>query len=398
MRIGLFTNNYRPLANGLATSVETFAEAFRRAGHRVTVVAPRYKGLPDAEPEILRVPGFRAPTHHAYILPISRWPGVTRAVAALDLDIFHAQHPFLLGAAAGRWARRLGRPLVFSYHTHYGRYAHYVPGPSRLVARLAVSRALAFASRADLVIAPTTAVARELRARGLHAPLEVIPTGVTLPPVLAETDRQGSVRALGLCQGSPLCLSVGRLAREKNQAFLLSAFASILTHLPTARLVLVGEGDDRLRLERLVRDLGLARKVDFTGAVPHELVGAYYHAADLFLFPSTSETQGLVILEALASGLPVVAVESDAAGELLRNGEGGTIAPEDPAAFADRVVTLWEQSERRQAMGRGGRRVAAGYAPDALAARMLELYQELIRIRRTLPLRRQPLHSRDAKA
>ncbi|HSB82113.1 MAG TPA: glycosyltransferase, partial [Candidatus Methylomirabilis sp.] len=249
MHIGLFTNNYRPLANGLATSVETFARAFRRAGHRVTVVAPRYGALPGGEPDILRVPGFRAPTHHAYILPLSRWPGVASAVARLDLDIFHAQHPFLLGAAAGRWARHLGRPLVFTYHTRYECYAHYVPGPSRLVVRLAVGRALAFANRSDLVIAPTTAVARELRARGLHAPLEVIPTGVTVPPIMAEADRQASRRTLGLCRGDPLCLSVGRLAREKNQAFLLSAFARILTQLPTARLVLVGEGDDRLRLE-----------------------------------------------------------------------------------------------------------------------------------------------------
>lgn len=397
MRIGLFTNNYRPLANGLATSVETFAQAFRRAGHAVTVVAPRYGQAPEAEPDVLRVPGWRAPTHHAYVLPMSVWPGTARAVAALDLDVFHAQHPFLLGAAAGRWARRLGRPLVFTYHTRYDLYAHYVPGPSGLVARLAVRRALAFADRADLVIAPAAALARELRARGLRTPVEVIPTGVALPPPLAAAERHTLRRGLGLDSGCPLCLSVGRLAREKNQAFLLSAFALILKDLPAARLVFAGEGDDRRRLERMAIDLGIGGRTHFVGVVPHERVGAYYQAADLFLFSSTSETQGLVVLEALAAALPVVAVTSEAAMELLQDGAGVTTAAGDPAAFAGQTVRLWTQPERRHALACAGRRVATGYAPDALAGRMLGLYQELVRTRRRIACRCEPLRSGEAK-
>ena len=308
MRIGLFTNNYRPLVNGLATSVETFAQAFRRAGHAVTVVAPRYPGVPDCEEGVLRVPGLRAPTHHAYVLPMAWWPGVARAVAALRLDVFHAQHPLLLGRAAAGWARRAKRPLLFTYHTHYDRYAHYVPGPSRLVARLAIRQAAAFAGRADLVIAPGPAVVRSLRAQGVETRIAIVPTGVPLVVNLAEPSRMACRRALGLDDGSPLCLAVGRLAKEKNQAFLLSTFTRILRDLPTARLVLVGEGDDRPRLERLAHTLSIRGRVRFVGVVPHEAVGDYYQAADLFLFPSTSETQGIVVLEALAAGLPVVAV------------------------------------------------------------------------------------------
>ena len=170
MRIGLFTNNYRPLANGLVTSIDTFAQAFRSAGHQVTIVAPRYDNKPSDPDTVLRVPGFRAPTHHAYVLPIPWWPGIRQTVANLDLDVYHAQHPFLLGAAAARWAHRANRPLVFTYHTRYDRYAHYVPGPSRIVATMALRRALAFAQRADSVIAPTPSVARDLcSARGADA-------------------------------------------------------------------------------------------------------------------------------------------------------------------------------------------------------------------------------------
>ena len=173
MRIGLFTNNYRPLVNGLASAVAGTAQALRRAGHRVVVVAPRYAGA-AAEPDCLRVPGLRAPTHHAYVLPSPWSPAVARAVADLGLDVYHAQHPFLLGAAAARWARRAGRPLVFTYHTHYERYGHYCPGLARLAGRLALRRALRFAGRADLVVAPTPGVAARLRARGLRTPIALV--------------------------------------------------------------------------------------------------------------------------------------------------------------------------------------------------------------------------------
>ncbi len=377
MRIGLFTNNYRPLVNGLATSVETFAQAFRRAGHAVTVVAPRYPGGPVREEGVLRVPGLRAPTHHAYILPMSGWPGVGRAVAALQLDVFHAQHPLLLGAAAARWARRANRPLVFTYHTHYDRYAHYVPGPSRLVAWLAIRQAAAFANRADLVVAPGRAVARRLRAQGVQTRIAIVPTGVPLTATSAEAPRIALRQLLGLVECGPLCLAVGRLAKEKNQAFLLSAFARILQNLPGARLVFVGEGDDRPRLERLAHTLGIRGHVCFVGAVSHNVVSSYYQAADLFLFPSTSETQGIVVLEALAAGLPVVAVASEAATELLGEYQGSVLTPEDPECFARSVVGLWDEPERRQAMAEAGRRIAARYAPDACAATLLGLYEEV---------------------
>lgn len=385
MRIGLFTNNYRPLVNGLATSVETFARAFRRAGHEVTVVAPCYPGASDREPGVLRVPGVRAPTHHAYVLPIPRWPGTSRRVGELGLDVYHAQHPLLLGAAAARWARRAGRPLVFSYHTRYERYAHYVPGPARLVGELAVRQALAFAGRAELVIAPAPAVARDLRARGLCTRLEVVPTGVPLPAAYGEEVRRAWRARLALGFEGPLCLSVGRLAPEKNLAFLLAALARLRRTLPAVRLLLVGDGDDRARLERLAQKIGLAEAVRFVGAVAHDAVGGYYLAADLFLFPSTSETQGLVALEALAAGLPVVAVRSEAATDLLTDGETGILTAEDPAAFARAAAELWRQPETRRAMAAAGRRVAAGYDPDRAAARLLALYRELLDARARQP-------------
>jgi len=378
VRIGLFTNNYRPLVNGLASAVAGTAQALRRAGHRVVVVAPRYAGA-AAEPDCLRVPGLRAPTHHAYVLPSPWSPAVARAVADLGLDVYHAQHPFLLGAAAARWARRAGRPLVFTYHTHYERYGHYCPGLARLAGRLALRRALRFAGRADLVVAPTPGVAARLRARGLRTPIAVIPTGVPLPPACPEEGWRARRAALELPAERPLCLSVGRLAPEKNQAFLLAAFARVAAALPDARLVLAGDGDDRPRLARLADRLGLAGRVRFLGAVPPERLAGYHQAADLFLFPSTSETQGLALLEAMAAGLPVVAVRSDAAQDLLGEDRGGVLAPEDADRYAAAVIALWRAPEWRRRAAHAARERAADYAPERCAAALLACYQDLLR-------------------
>jgi glycosyltransferase involved in cell wall biosynthesis len=319
------------------------------------------------------------------------------AVLARDLDVYHAQHPYLLGSAAERWARETGRPLVFTYHTRYERYAHYIPGPARLIARLAIQRALRFAELADLVIAPTPSVARELATRRIRTPVEVIPTGVPITPPSIDTARGACRAALGLGVGSPLCLSIGRLAREKNQAFLLYAFSRMIRELPAALLVLVGDGDDRARLTRLADDLGIRPRVHFVGSVPHERIADYTSAADLFLFPSTSETQGLAALEALAGGLPVVAVTSEAAADLLTDESAGVLCPEDPATFAGCVLTLWANPERRRAMTAAARRVAAQYAPEAAAARLLSLYQDLCRLRCSAAVHARPLGSREAR-
>jgi glycosyltransferase involved in cell wall biosynthesis len=191
---------------------------------------------------------------------------------------------------------------------------------------------------------------------------------------------------------------VGRLAKEKNLAFLLHAFRHLLRALPAARLVLVGDGDEGLALERLARDLGVRSSVRFVGAVPRERVGEYARVADLFLFPSTSETQGLAALEALAAAVPVVAVASEAATDLLQGESAGVLCPEDPEAFADAVATLWAAPERRLAMAAAGRRVAARFTPEASAATLLDRYGDLLRARRLAPAATRPDALRSTEA
>src|SRR5439155_1841459 len=180
MRVALFTNNYLPFRGGVTTAVETLRRGLERLRHRAWVFAPASRPAVTDPPWVFRYPSIPAPTYpgFALALPFSRrLHGTARALAP---DIVHAQHPFLLGPAARRLARRHGRPLVFTYHTRYEKYAHYVPLRRPLVEALAVRLSTRFAARADAVIAPSAVIRDELLARGVRRPIAVVPTGVDL--------------------------------------------------------------------------------------------------------------------------------------------------------------------------------------------------------------------------
>jgi glycosyltransferase involved in cell wall biosynthesis len=375
VRVGLFTCNYRPLLNGLATAVGTYERGLRRLGHEVVVVAPRYPGQPEDAGGVIRLPALRVPTHHRYALPLAWGPGVRRRLAGLELDVYHAQHPFLVGPLALREARRRGRPLVFTYHTLYERYGHYVPGFARAAGRLALRRSLAFANRADLVIAPSPFLARRLRRLAVRRPIAVVPTGVELPP-LPRAGREALRARLALAQDAVLVLGVGRLAPEKGFDLLLRAFARAAAGRSDLRLAVVGEGDEAARLRRTAGWLGLGAAVTWAGGQPREALAAWYAAADLLAFPSRSEAQGLVLLEAMGHGLPVVAVRSAAAADFVADGTEGWLTPPTAEGLGAGIVALAGDPARRARLGEAARRRAERYPAQATAERLVALYRE----------------------
>src|SRR5712664_2008390 len=226
MRVGLFTNNYLPFRGGVTTAVETLREGLDALGHRAWVFAPApARALPEPA-FVFRYPSVPAPTYPGFALPLPLSPRLARTARQLQLEIFHAQHPFLLGPAARRLARAEGRPIVFTYHTRYEKYAHYVPLPERLVASIAVRLACRFAGAADLVVAPSARIAESLSGQGVRAKIAVVPTGVPLD-LFRPGDRGAARRRLGLVEDAPLCLYVGRLDREKNVERVIEAFGSV---------------------------------------------------------------------------------------------------------------------------------------------------------------------------
>jgi 1,2-diacylglycerol 3-alpha-glucosyltransferase len=359
VRVALFTNNYLPFCGGVTISVETLRRGLTARGHEPWVFAPRFPGATDTDPRIVRYPSLPAATYPEFAVAVPFSRRIARHARALAFDVFHAHHPFLLGPAARRLARRGRRPLVFTYHTRYEKYAHYVPVRRRVVETAAVWLSARFAARADVVIAPSAVVRDELRTRGVEVPIAVVPTGVDLD-AFAPGDRRAARRTLGLSFDDPLVLYVGRLDREKSVERVLLAFDRIASTVPAARLALVGRGMEADRLARFARRLGAGSRILFAGGRPHDTLPAWYRAADLFLFASETETQGLVLAEAAACGLPAVAVSAPGCDEVIRDGETGLLTKGDPTALAEASIGLLLDAERRTTMGRWAREIALG--------------------------------------
>jgi 1,2-diacylglycerol 3-alpha-glucosyltransferase len=362
------------MLGGVPTAVDAIQRDLVRLGHEVVIVAPRMTGSAPESAGVMRVPAVPAPTYPDFALPLPATPAVRRRLQALDLDVYHAHHPFLLGGTARRLAREAGRPLVFTYHTLYDKYAHYVPLPRQVTARWAIRWSAAYANSADLVIVPSEAMVHRLRAQGVHRPVAVLPTGVDLERY-RPGDRQAARKALALPPDDPVLLYVGRLDREKNLGFLLDSIARI--PIPALRVVLVGRGTQEGCLRQSLAARRLGGQIEFRGGTRPDALPPYYQAADLFVFASTTETQGLAVLEAMASGLPVVAVRATGVEEAVVDGVAGLLVPEDPAAFAEAVREILSDRDLAAKLGAGGREAARRFAAPVLAGRLVEAYRRV---------------------
>jgi 1,2-diacylglycerol 3-alpha-glucosyltransferase len=360
------------MLGGVPTAVETIRRGLEALGHDVVVVAPRMPGTLDEGGRVLRVPAIPAPTYPDFALPLPLGPALARRLRALDLDVVHAHHPFLLGASARRLARAWSRPFVFTYHTLYERYAHYVPLPHAMVARRALRWSVGFADTADLVLAPSDFVARRLQSHGVRRPVEVLPTGIDLER-FRPGDQADARPALGLDRADRVLLYVGRLDREKNLEFLLDAAARVGS--PRARLLLVGRGTQATALRRVASARGLGERVEFRGGVPPDDLPRYYRAADVFVFASTTETQGLAVLEAMACGLPVVAVRASGVEEVVGEGVSGLLVPEDTTAFAGAVTQVLGDPHLGAKLAHGAREAASPFGSAPLVRRLVAAYR-----------------------
>ena len=357
MKVALFTNNYLPFRGGVTTSVETLRRGLEARGHEAWVFAPRFPGAVDTCARVVRYPSLPAATYPEFSLAVPWSRAVSARVRAARFDVFHAHHPFLLGPLARRLARRERRPLVFTYHTRYDKYAHYVPLPRRLVAAAAVGISTRFSARADAVIAPSALVRDELAARGVRTPMAVVPTGVDLAH-FAPGDGVTARRALGLDADDRVLLYVGRLDREKSVGRILAAFERVAGTVPRARLVLAGHGTEADALRRQARAVPTGDRITFLGVRPHDALVECYRAADLFVFASETETQGLVLAEAAACGVPAVTVSGPGCDEVVRDGETGVLTKPDSASLAEAAIGLLLDPERRARMAARARAVA----------------------------------------
>lgn len=382
MRVLFLSDVYYPRVNGVSTSIRSFRTDLAACGIETLLVAPRY--LPDtpaAEPGgVLRIGSSRVPGD-----PEDRrmhWRGLTRTLDAFGrgrFSLVHVHTPFLAHYAGARYAQRAGIPCIATCHTFFEEYLHhYVPLLPRTVGR-ALARAVMLAQCRSMnaVIAPTEPMRAALCDYGVDRPVHVVPTGLP-PECFVPGDGARFRRTARIPAERPLLLYVGRVAHEKNIEFLLRAFVLVRSRLPAAMLAIAGEGPAREPLQALAGRLGLRDDVRFIGYLDRErsLLDCYA-AADVFVFASRTETQGLVLLEAMAQGAPVVALAALGTRAILTRGCGAIAAEDRIEAFADAVLCVLSDASLHERLAAEGRAHAQRWSSRAAAERLAALYRSL---------------------
>jgi len=344
MRIGIFTNNYIPIISGVTESIESFRKELEARGHEIYIFAPRFPGHKDDNPNVFRYPSINYKYKTPFPIAITLGKGALKKAKELKLDVIHSQHPFNVGQDALKIARKLDLPILFTNHCRYDIYTHFIPlVPQKLLKWYVKTTAVNYANKCNAVISPTQSIKEMLIEWGMRTRIEVIPTGTNIEKF--KNAKSGKVREeLGIGRDKTLLMTISRLAEEKNVDFLIRSFAGMDNE--NLHLMIVGGGHYKEALEKLATDLGVRDKTTFTGAIPHQDIPKYFKASDIFVYASLSETQGIMITEAMASGLPVVAVKAPGAMDLIESGVDGILSPEIEEAFIARVNLLIHDPEK----------------------------------------------------
>jgi 1,2-diacylglycerol 3-alpha-glucosyltransferase len=371
LRVGFFTEVYRPVVNGVVASVDALAQGLRDRGHEVYCFTPWVPGYEESDGPVFRMPSLPLPARTPYrlTLPLVSRRNLNRVIKRLS--VIHVHSPFVTGWMGLRYARRYGMPLVYTYHTLLEEYAHYVPFDTAATRYAASQLTRGFANLADAVVVPTGAMAAHLRDVGVTVPVHVVLTGIDLARFGAGRRDAALRERIGGGSGR-LLLVVSRLAQEKNVHVLIQALAR--SGQSDLRLVVAGDGPERPSLEALSRKLDVADRTVFLGEVPHSQLPDLYASADAFVFASTTETQGLVQAEALAAGALVIAADAPTNRDVL--GGAGRLVPSEPEAFARAFAAVPlepDPAERDRA-----RQAAERFSIANQAERTIDIYRALV--------------------
>lgn len=380
MNIVMFTNTFSPHIGGVAHSVAWLADSLRNAGHGVLVIAPEFPGCAENEQGVVRVPAVQNFRGSDFSVPFPPTRSLDETITAFAPDLIHSHHPFLLGDTALRVSALLNLPIVYTYHTRYELYGHYVAQNAPVLQRLVLSLALGYCDLCDAVIAPSRSMAEFLIEHGVKTPTEVIPTGIEVGRFDGGNGHSARA-AVGIPDDAFVLGHVGRLAPEKNLDYLADAMSRFLTLDAKAHVLIVGEGPMRKRIKASFANRDLAGRVHLPGALEGDHLADMYAAMDVFAFSSHSETQGLVLAEAMAAGVPVIALDAFGAREVVRDGLNGRLLPSDASAVQFAQAVHWfssRGSKERRKLREASRRTSKLFTRDKATRRMQELYGSLL--------------------
>lgn len=380
-RVGLFTDVYFPNPNGVSTSVYLLLKELRRMGHEAWVIAPWIPEAPQDEDWVMRVRSVDYPFYEGHRVAL---PSYGQLPVPAGFEIVHTHTPLTLGVWGMQYATRQGIPHVSTFHTNYEKYAHYIPGLAVLdrYTHVVPRLARAFYNRADLVITPTQSIRQLVESYEIERPTRIIPTGINTEVMEQAPEIESPWPA-----GTRRLLTVGRLGEEKSMDVVLKAFAKIASSC-NAYLVHLGEGPKLASLQSLAAELGVGERVKFLGPIAYHKIGGYYRLAELFLFASETETQGLVLWEAQVMGVPVVAVGADGTLDGVENEiDGFLVPPGDYMALAERALWLLTDEKKRKVFAENARVFAMARGAECIAEEIVSAYDEAGAMQRAEPRR-----------
>ncbi len=383
----MLSDVYFPRINGVSTSLASFRAQLQQLGHRVTLVVPAYPGLgahpgPDPhDPNLIRIPSrYLVVDPEDRILKPRLIRRSLREAGIERADLIHVHTPFVAHYAGLKLARDWQVPVIETYHTFFEEYLqHYLPWlPARWLRGLARRISRAQCNAVDRVIAPSTALHQALLGYGIKTPIVRLPTGID-PQAWSGGDGHLFRAERGIAPGREMLVHVSRIAFEKNIGFLLQMLQHLRERRPGVLLLIAGEGPARTALQRQAAHMGLEDNLHWCGYLDRatSLVDCY-RAGHAFVFASATETQGLVLLEAMACGLPVVSTARLGTLDILTDASGAEVAPEEPAVFAERVARVLDDPERQRAMRAAHAAWAREWSERRMAEQLLSVYQDLL--------------------
>ena len=395
MNIAIFTETYTPQINGVVVSIETFRKELERMGHTVFILAPGFNKRTLADSKEQTVPSmaasnpiaperlhrvfsvrypFKYMKEQRFCVP---FPWDLAGFGKRKIDIIHAQ---VTSSNTGNFAILVGRlfgfPVVHTYHTLFIEYVHYTPLP-RAWARLGVKfLSRSFCNACERIIVPSSRIVSELESYGVRRPMDIVPTGMdfSLMREAVPLDR----KRYGIPEGRRILCFIGRTGREKNIPFLYEMMSILLKKRQDIHLVIIGDGPEREEIQRDGEGRGISNFYTFTGYLPRRELLGILAGSDIFTFCSKTETQGIVILEAMAAGTPVVAIDAMGVRDPLADGRGGMLVPDDPEMFARAVEGILDDPDYAKQLSAEARGKAHQYSSEKTAAALVETYSRAI--------------------
>jgi glycosyltransferase involved in cell wall biosynthesis len=387
MRIAFFTNCYKPLVNGVVTSISSLKEAYERKGHEVYIFAPKVEDYIDQDKNVFRYRSVNLISKVNYPLPIPLSFRAKKVIVEFNPDIIHFHHPFLLSSSAIMYAKKLGIPKILTIHTQYEQYAYYIYLIPERVTQEAIKMIISnLAYKTDCITTPSASMKELIEGYGIKNRIEVIPNAIHLISFREDDElkRTEIKKKYHLKADDKIILFVGRIASEKSIDKIIKALAIIKRRsIGKEKLLIVGNGPAMDELKQLTRTLKLEEDVIFAGTVSYEEIQHYYKMAYVFTITSTTETFGIVTIEALASGVPVLAIKAPGAVDILTDGLDGLLVDNDTRKFADALEKIIRKPELRGKLSKGALKTSEKYSIDTISERMLNLYREVIKIKKS---------------